>query len=246
MKPTHSFRAAVGGVALAFLLGGCGGETQKLRAENEALRAELAATQARVEAEAQAAATRATELKQLQTEARDAVRLRGELTQLRSGAKDTESLRAENQRLKAENQALRSAGNTAAATPAPAAPAAGDFPREAWTFAGYQSPEAALISAIWSMQQGNPKQYFESLTTDEQVRMAKVWEGKSNEEIAAKHVSDTSKITSIKVLNAQETAPGQMVMSVYIGGIDRTEKVNMQRTGNDWKFGGFIREPAKP
>ena len=229
---------------LALALTGCGGDAKKLQAENDALRAEVAALKSRTEAEGQSAATRDAELKKLQTDARDAVRLRGEITQLRSGSKDAESLRAENQRLKAENQSLRGAASTAA-TPAPTAPAAGEFPREAWAFAGYQSPESALISAIWSMQQGNPKQYFDSLTTDEQARMAKTWEGKSNEEIAAKHVSDTSKITSIKVLNAQETTPGQMVLSVYIGGVDRAEKVNMQRVGNDWKFGGFIREPGK-
>lgn len=239
MKTTKFFVTIL---AVALLLTGCGGDAKKLQSENEALRAELAELKARAETESQSVATRDAELKRLQADARDAVRLRGEITQLRSGSKDAESLRAENQRLKSENQTLRSAG-TAAATPAPTTPPAGDFPRESWTFAGYQSPEAALISAIWSMQQGNPKQYFESLTTDEQARMAKTWEGKSNEEIAAKHVSDTSKITSIKVLGVQETAPGQMVMSVYIGGVDRAEKVNMQRVGNDWKFGGFIREP---
>ena len=239
MKTTNLFAAIL---ILALLITGCGGEAKKLQAENEALRAELAELKARADTEAQSTATRDAELKRLQADAREAVRLRGEITQLRSGSKDAESLRAENLRLKAENQTLRGAASTAAA-PTPTTPTAGDFPRESWTFAGYQSPEAALISAIWSMQQGNPKQYFESLTTDEQARMAKVWEGKSNEEIAAKHVSDTSKITSIKVLNTQETAPGQMVMSVYIGGVDRAEKVNMQRVGNDWKFGGFIREP---
>ena len=245
MKTKRFISATLTGALLTFTLTGCGGDAKKLQAENEALRAEVAELKARTEAEGQSAATRDAELKKLQTDARDAVRLRGEITQLRSGSKDTESLRAENQRLKAENQSLRGAASTAA-TPAPTAPAAGEFPREAWAFAGYQSPESALISAIWSMQQGNPKQYFDSLTTDEQARMAKVWEGKSPEEIAAKHVSDTSKITNIKVLNAQETTPGQMVLSVYIGGVDRAEKVNMQRVGNDWKFGGFIREPAKP
>ena len=130
-------------------------------------------------------------------------------------------------------------------TPAPPQPtsAPGSFPRESWTMAGYASPEAALVSAIFSMQQGNPKQYFESLTPEEQLRMTKTWEGKSQEEIAAKHQSDTSKITGMKVLNTQEVSADQVVMSVYIEGVDRAEKVSMKRVGNDWKFGGFIREP---
>lgn len=232
-------------LATALLLTGCGGDAKKLQAENEALRAEVAELKARADADTQAASMRAAELKRLQTAATEAVRLRGEITQLRSGSKDTESLRAENLRLKTENQTLR--GASAAAANAPATPAAtpGHFPRESWSYAGYQSPESALISAIYSMQQGNPKQYFDSLTTEEQLRMTKVWEGKTPEEIAAKHVTDTARITGMRILSSQETSPGNMVMSVYIEGVDRAEKVSMKRVGEEWKFGGYIREPAK-
>jgi len=73
--------------------------------------------------------------------------------------------------------------------------------------------------------------------------MTKVWEGKSAEEIAAKHQNDTSKITGMKVLTQQVVSPDEVQMNVYIEGVDRAEKVSMKRVGNDWKFGGFIRDP---
>src|SRR6185436_5836274 len=97
-------------------------------------------------------AAREAELKRLQAASQDAARLRGEVTQLRISAKDAEKLRAENQQLKSENQKLRGAA-TVAAEPAPAAPVPppGSIPRETWTFAGYGTPEAALVSAIYSM-----------------------------------------------------------------------------------------------
>jgi len=95
------------------------------------------------------------------------------------------------------------------------------------------------------MQQGNPKQYFESLTPEEQLRMTKTWEGKSQEEIAAKHKSDTAPITGMKVLNQQVVSADEVQVGVYIEGVNREEKVSMKRIGNEWKFGGFIREPAK-
>jgi len=229
--------------ALAVSLTGCGGDAKRLQAENQALRAEL--DQLRAAAD-QAAAGHDAELKRAQADAQDAARLRGEVTQLRNTAKDADKLRAENQQLKTENQSLR--GANIAAPAAPAAPAAepGNFPKDSWTFAGYTSPDAALVSAIWSMQQGNPKQYFDSLTPEEQARMTKVWEGKTAEEIAAKHQSDTAKITGMRVLYQQAVSADEVVMSVYIGGVDRAEKVSMKRVGDDWKFGGFIREPAKP
>ena len=233
-------------LATALLLTGCGGDAKKLQAENDALRAEVAELKARADADAQAASTRDAEMKRLQTAATEAVRLRGEITQLRSGSKDSESLRAENLRLKTENQTLRGAASATASAPTAPAPTPGHFPRESWSYAGYQSPESALISAIHSMQQGNPKQYFDSLTAEEQVRMSKLWGNKTPEEIAAKHVSDTAKITGMRILNSQEIAPGQMVMSVYLEGTDRAEKVSMKRVGEEWKFGGYIREAAKP
>lgn len=243
MNTTRNIGAILGATVLTLCLAGCSGDAKKLQTENEALRAEVAALKARTDASTDAEAARDAEVKRLRTDAQDVARLRGEVTQLRTTAKDADKLRAENQQLRSENQQLRGAA-AAAPTPPPApVQAQTSFPRESWTFAGYASPEAALISAIYSMQQGNPKQYFESLTAEEQLRMAKSWEGKSPEEIAAKHVSDTSKITGMKVLNQQAISTDEVQMSVYIEGVDRAEKVSMKRVGNDWKFGGFIREP---
>jgi hypothetical protein len=245
MNMQQVVKCVFGGLLAGCLLfAGCGRESKQLQAENEALRVEVAALKAQA---AETDAARQAESKRSQNDAADTARLRGEVTQLRAAAKDAEKLRGENQQLRNENQTLRGAANATASQPAQPQPQqqATAFPRESWTFAGYGSPEAALVSAIWSMQQGNPKQYFESLTPEEQLRMTKVWEGKSPEEIAAKHVSDTSKITGMKVLTSQEVAPGQTILSVQIDGVDRTERVNMQRVGNEWKFGGFIREPKQ-
>jgi hypothetical protein len=249
MNISRTLGAILGSAATVILLAGCGGETKRLQAENEALRAEIAELKTRAESEAQANTARSAELTRLQRDAQEAVRLRGEVTQLRTTTKDAEKLRADNQQLRNENQQLRGAAAAAPAPTAPTAPATptpGSFPRESWTFAGYTSPEAALVSAIHSMQSGNPKQYFESLTTEEQLRMNKAWENKTAEEIAAKHVSDTAQITGFRVLTQQAISENEVQMNVFIEGVNRPERVSMKRIGNDWKFGGFIREPAKP
>ena len=241
MKTTRAARLILCSLTLSLLVG-CSGDSAKWQAENAALRAEVDKMKADAEG---AQAAREREFKNLQADTTDVARLRGEVTQLRAAAKDAEKLRAENAQLRAQNQQLRGATTAALATVAAPAAEPGNFPRESWSLAGYTSPESALISAIWSMQQGNPKQYFESLTTEEQARMTKVWEGKSAEEIAAKHVSDTSKITGMKVMDRQDISADEVVMSVYIQGVDRMEKVSMKRSGQDWKFGGYLR-PAKP
>jgi hypothetical protein len=243
---TVNFLGVIGAaLSVALALSGCGGNAKQAEAENEALRAEVAALRARTNDLADAEA-REAELKRLQAETKELARLRAEVTQLRNATKEGEKLRAENQQLKSENQKLR--GATASTPNPPPAQAAqpGTFPREAWTFAGYTSPEAALISAIWSMQQGNPKQYFESLTPEEQLRMSKAWEGKSQTDIAAKHQNDTAAITGLRVIESSPMSADETVtMKVMIEGVNREELVRMKRVGGDWKFGGFIREPKQ-
>lgn len=240
MNAKRKFSGLAGGTIIALLLAGCGGDAKKLQSENEALRAEIAALQAR---NADTDTARNAELKRQQSDASDVARLRGEVTQLRNASKDTEKLRAEIQQLRSENQKLRGAAVVAEAAPTSPAPAAGTFPREGWKFAGYSSPENALISAIYAMQQGYTKEYFNSLTPDEQARMAQTWQGKSQEEIAAKHSSDTAAITGIQVLNQQAISADEIQMNVHIGGVERDEKISVKRIGNDWKFNGFIRDP---
>ena len=75
--------------------------------------------------------------------------------------------------------------------------------------------------------------------------MSQAWAGKNEGDVAAKHQNDVSKITSIRVVDRHEVSPDQVMMSIYIGGVDRLEKVSMQRVGTDWKFGGFVREAKK-
>jgi regulator of replication initiation timing len=235
--------ALIGGALIIVLLAGCGdGDAKRLQSENEALRTEIAALQAR---NSEADGARTAEIKRQEADASDVARLRGEVTQLRNAVKDVEKLRTENQQLRSENQKLRTSVAATEPAPAPQTPAAGTFPRESWKFAGYSSPENALVSAIYAMQQGYTKEYFNSLTPEEQARMAKAWEGKPQEEIAAKHSSDTAAITGLQVLNQQAISPDEVQMNVHIGGVERDEKISVKRIGNDWKFNGFIRE-AKP
>ena len=146
MKFARLLRSVAFGSAILLGLSGCGREAKLLQAENEALRAGMAEAAARAEAEAQVASARTAQVKQLEADAQDVLRLRAEVVKLRSATKDTENVRAENQRLKLENQALRQ--GTAAAAPAAGAPTPGHFPKESWSYAGYQTPETALVSAL--------------------------------------------------------------------------------------------------
>jgi len=208
--------------------GGLRAEIEKLKAENQSIRAE---NQKAAEAQSR---QRDAEVQRLRSEAQEVHKLRNEVTRLRTGAKDAE-------RLRAENQQLRASAPAPASTPAATAPP-DNFPRDSWTFAGYATPEAALISAVSAMKDGRPQAYLDSLSPEEQLRMAKTWETRSEAEIAAKHQQDVSVITGVRILERQAISAGEMRMKVYIEGANRVETVSMKQVGSDWKFGGFIRE----
>lgn len=235
--------AGLGLLALGFTLAWQWNIAVELRRENEQLRAELSG-------ERSEASHKNTDVAQVSRQGDEATtteiaKLRSEITQLRSTAKELEALKMRLAQLQADGrrQDSRLGAEITPPTANPPAEVTESFPRESWAFAGYGSPESALLSAIWAMREGNPKTYLESLSPAEQARMAQLWENKPEGEVAAKHQSDVSKITSFRILDRQEVSPEQVVMSVYISGVDRLEKVAMQKVGDDWKFAGFMRDP---
>jgi len=215
-----------------------------LAEENARLRQQLAALETDISAAKTASEAGRAEAQKAQQHVSELMKLRNEATQLRNAGQEMETLRADNARLRGENQQLRSGAGAAAAS-ASSGPQA-IFPKESWSFAGYTSPESALLSAIWAMKNGDPKIYLDSLTPAEQERMAQLWRVKSEQEVAAKHQQDVAPIAGLRVLNKQQVSPTEILMDVYVDGPNRNEKVRMQQVGTDWKFGGFIREQAAP
>lgn len=215
------------------------------QADNEALRARIESLEADISQSSQVLQLAKSNSEKVRAQTSELLQLRNEVTQLRTGSKNAEALATENQRLRAENQQLRSSPATAQAPQQNAAAnLAGrdQFPRTSWNFAGYSSPESALVSAIWAMKEGDPKTYLDSLAPQEQLRVAQNWQDKSEAEIAEKHKSDVSTISNLRVLERQTVAPNEIVMNVYLEGPGRVEKIRMNQVGQEWKFGGFIRD----
>lgn len=187
---------------------------------------------------------RPAELELQRKNAEDLLRLRSEATQLRTKAAEADKLRAENQKLRSE---LRSAAaqptNAGAGTNAPSA--GKNFSRESWTFSGYASPEATLVSAIWAMREGNPRAYLDSLSPEEAARQNKVWENKSEADIGAQSQQTVANITGFQILSSQNISDNEVQMSVFVAGPDKTEQVSVVRVGGDWKFAGFVPSPGK-
>jgi len=238
MKHWHSFILA--GLLLASLavLWTERGKVAALRQENERLREELAGTQRLIRGKGNALNE---ELERLRTEAREVHKLRSELSQLRAGAKELNQLRTENQQLRAANrQAVPKTGVTALVPPTSQE---GYYAKENWSYCGYATPEAALLSVIWAMREGDTETFRASLAPEEMARTDKEWEGKTEAEISADAKRETDKISSIRILESRTLSDGEVVLSVYAaGGEDKVQKISVKRFGADWKLAGPKRD----
>ena len=160
-------------------------------------------------------------------EFQELLRLRGEVGALRSQQKEIQMVQAENRRL------------LLAQSPRPATaaqPAAQDsFPRETWAFAGYADPESALQSLTWAMSKGDLKTMVASVSPEEEAKIRKEFEGKSESEIAA---GAAAEITGFRILKKQAVSDDEVVLTLFADGKDDTVKVKFKRFGTEWKMSG--------
>jgi hypothetical protein len=215
---------------------------------NEQLTARLNAADSEADSAGAAGAATAEEIAELRKRSAELMRLRNEITQIRANAQNTEKLAAENQRLKADLAKARGNLGAAEAQTAAAPQGGGDqYPREGWRMAGYHTPEDALVTAIWSMKEGDPQQYYNSLAPAEQQRTAQNWQTMSQDQLMAKHRNDVANISGMRILQREVLAPDEMVMNVFLEGPGRMERVRLNQVGQEWKFSGFVRDqPQQP
>ncbi|HMJ91119.1 MAG TPA: hypothetical protein VK530_14950 [Candidatus Acidoferrum sp.] len=217
----------------------------QLGAENERLRAQLAAN----DAAAQPTASNDAELERLRAESAQLAKLRGEVMRLRAASNDLVKARQAEQQLRTEIQQLRAASASAAAstgTPANHQPvAAGYVTRDQFAFAGYGSAEASLNSMLWAMRQGQSEALLSALSPDMQAEMRKKWEteNKSPEQVTAEMTVEGQRLQGMQVLQSAQQADGSVLLTVQMDQTrnDGTLKQNQQKmifqqVGNEWKL----------
>jgi cell shape-determining protein MreC len=124
------------------------------KADNEELRAHIDALETEISTSTRLMERAQDKSDSLRAQTAELMQLRNEVTQLRSSNKAVTKLTAENERLK--SQVAQSVLATSAPAQESSLPVENVFRRESWSFAGYASPESALVSAIWAMKEGNP------------------------------------------------------------------------------------------
>ncbi len=174
------------------------------------------------------------------------------LLKLRSEVTRLDSQQVEAARLRQENQQLRTAAESRRPAPAAAPPPADYLTKESWTYAGYDTPEAALQTIAWAMTRGDTRNFLASLTPEEMARTQNGWQGKTEAEIATEIQNDVSggkdgPVAGFRVLKKEALSDTEMVITLDVSGLppnQSTPQMKLQRIGNQWRFAG-VYNPGK-
>ena len=247
MKPLPILLSVL--LIVSIVVAGVGWKTiGELRAENQALQAEIESAKAQPKPQAPSpveapAKTSDQELQKPRDEASEVQKLREELNQLRSSSKEIERLKAENRQLRNAFSAGVKPSQTPSAPPVPTATPLERLGRERWLSAGFSSPEAALVTMLWAMREGNYKSYVETLSSDEQQRLST--QNKTEQQMVTAKQNEIAGVTGMRILEKQAVSPTEITITIFLEGAGRTEKARLTKAGSDWRFGGFVRAQAQ-
>jgi hypothetical protein len=158
--------------------------------------------------------------------------LRQEVQQLRRRTNDLAGLQAELQRMRATLSRTRDfIGSNAP----PDVPPEDIYPRENWTFAGYDTPEAALQTVTWAISQGDEATYMASLAPALQDEMAMELADGSFADTAPLEMSDA---TGYRIVDREALSGSEETITVYMDGDRSVTSLTLTNTGNGWLVEG--------
>ena len=116
------------------------------------------------------------------------------------------------------------------------------LPRDAWNYAGYSTPEAALQSMLWATFQGDMSALRASLTPEELARrQSNAWKDKTEDQIAAAGMQGLASAEGLQILNIQMTSEDQAHFTLYFTGQEHPDQplwFDLKRIDGEWKADG--------
>jgi len=116
------------------------------------------------------------------------------------------------------------------------APAQAHWTNHELAGAGYGTPEAALKTLLWSVNNGDGDTFLASFSPEKSAKIAKAWAGKFDE-ILGKLRSGLKKMTDFQIASEQSGDDETTIdlLSTLGDGRIYDRKFTFKKFGNDWK-----------
>ena len=155
-------------------------------------------------------------------------RLREQIELLRRQTNQVQTLRAEIARLRT---ALSTARNSIAGETPPDVPAEDIYPRDSWTFAGYDTPEATIQSLAWAIGEGDQDTYMAGLAPELRDQMQSDLVGGNFAEEGPFEMGNTS---GFRIVDREIISDNQVVYTLYMDGAGDEVPISLVNTNGGW------------
>jgi hypothetical protein len=159
-------------------------------------------------------------------------KLREEVNHLRSHTNDLQTMRTEVTRLRTR---LRGVQTAVASNEPPEVPPGDVFPRDAWSFAGYDTPEDAIQSVTWAISEGDEESYLASLSPELQDEMMSELEDGDFADIGPLQLSNA---TGYRILDRDSVSDDERVITLYMDGDPNIVSLYVVNTPDGWRVAG--------
>jgi hypothetical protein len=121
-----------------------------------------------------------------------------------------------------------------------AAGSPGFLPLETSKFAGYATPESAIHSMAWAMNQGDLKTFLASCTPEMAKQMTADLRGVTEEEFASQTMEKLKEEgnVNLQILNTVMKSDDEANLTVYASSDSNPAILNFKRIDGAWKFNG--------
>lgn len=110
-------------------------------------------------------------------------------------------------------------------------------PKESWAFAGYGTPEATVLSALWAESKGDLKAMRLASTPENQEETEWKTKGLTDDEVAASEIDFMSKVTGFRILKTDILSDEKVLVYIRADGEQPVNVVSiLKKTGDDWKI----------
>lgn len=213
-------------------------EVNRLRKESDRLLAEEKQVTAERDAALAVADANREALGRLRENQTELLRLRGEVGRLRQQTNDLASLLEENRR---SRSALPAAQDDEANKTPPEVTPEDIFPKEAWRFAGFATPEATMQTFHWASINADFDTLAACYASPEfgakvAQSLAEDFPGKSKSEIAAALNDRVRHITGYRILRRGNLSDTNAIRAYHIDGLNIYRSMKFERVGDEWKL----------
>ncbi len=163
---------------------------------------------------------------------RELLRLRNDVRQYREQARELEKLRQENEHLASVLKALASGKAPRLAE------MDGYVAREAWSNSGLGTPEAALQTFFWALQEGNVERILDCMNPELRVH----FERSLGQDEASRRKSMSEawgpllQIAGFRISNTEQPSENEVVLGIQAAASGAVVKMSFKRVGEEWKF----------